>query len=217
MYTPRHFVETDLTALDALFERDAFVTLITSVDGVPCASHLPVLYQREAEHVTVHGHWAKANPQWRSITGHVLMIVHGPHAYISPSWYAEPATQVPTWNYAVAHLYGAIEILDDAASLEMIVATLAERYERALGSTWRFPDSAPGELPALAGIVGFRFKMQRAELKFKLNQNQSEDNVRGAIHGLLTVAGDNALAIADLMQQRLDLKHNLQGAKFHAQ
>ena len=38
MYTPRAFVETDLALLDA----DPFVTMVTSVDGMPFASHLPV-------------------------------------------------------------------------------------------------------------------------------------------------------------------------------
>ena len=109
--------------------------------------------------------------------------------------------------YALAHRHGKAEILDDAASLQRIVATLAERYERALGNRWRFPDSAPSQLPALAGIVGFRFAGQRTELKFKLNQNHPEQNVRGAINGLLAVADDNAVATAALMQQPLDYPH----------
>jgi transcriptional regulator len=216
MYTPQQFAETDLSALDGLFARDAFITLISVVDGAPFASHLPVLPERDGERITVLGHWAKANPQWRSIVGQqVLMIVHGPHAYISPGWYTDPAAQVPTWNYAVAHLYGEIQILDDAASLQRIVSTLAERYERALGNRWRFPDSAPGQLPALAGIVGFRFVGQRTELKFKLSQNHPEQNIRGAIKGLLAVADDNAIATAALMQQRLDHSHPASGETTH--
>ena len=47
MYQPRAFVETDLAALDALIAADPFVTLITpGDDGLPFASHLPVLYAR---------------------------------------------------------------------------------------------------------------------------------------------------------------------------
>lgn len=209
MYTPRHFAESDLNSLDVLFERDAFVTLISSVDAAPFASHLPVLYQRDGGQIQIHGHWAKANAQWRTISGqNALMIVHGPHAHISPSWYANPAAQVPTWNYAVAHLYGAVEPFDDAAALQNVVATLAERYEQAVGSDWCFPESAPGEVRALSGIVGFRFEVQRVELKFKLNQNHPDANVRGAIQGLLARGDENAVAIADLMQQRLDRRND---------
>jgi transcriptional regulator len=43
MYRPASFVETDLTALDALIERDNFITLVTVRDGLPVVSHLPVM------------------------------------------------------------------------------------------------------------------------------------------------------------------------------
>jgi transcriptional regulator len=113
MYTPRHFAEQDLGELDRLFERDPFVTLVTTdADGLPFASHLPVLYRREGERISIEGHWAKPNPQ----SGHdspVLLIVHGPHHYVSPGWYPdkEAAARVPTWNCVVAHLHGRLQHL----------------------------------------------------------------------------------------------------------
>ena len=51
MYTPKHFAEHDLAGLDALVARDAFATLVTVADGAPFASHLPVLYRRDGDHV----------------------------------------------------------------------------------------------------------------------------------------------------------------------
>ena len=208
MYTPRHFAESDLSALDALIERDAFVALISTVDGAPFASHLPVLYRRDSDRIQIQGHWAKPNPQWQHIGGQrVLMIVHGPHAHVSPSWYADPSVQVPTWNYATAHLYGSIETFHDASALQILVSALTDRYESAVCSDWRFPGSAPGESRRLSGIVGFRFDVQRVELKFKLNQNHPDANVRGAIQGLMARGDENAVAIAELMQQRLDRKN----------
>ncbi len=44
MHLPAAFAETDLAALDGLMERDSFITLITTRDGTPTVSHLPVLY-----------------------------------------------------------------------------------------------------------------------------------------------------------------------------
>ena len=107
MYLPRAFAETDLAALDALLARDSFVTLVTVRDGAPSVSHLPVLYRRDGEQIELIGHWARPNPQARH-AGPALVIVHGPHAYVSPAWYPdkEEAARVPTWNYAVAHLDG---------------------------------------------------------------------------------------------------------------
>ncbi|MBP7657476.1 MAG: FMN-binding negative transcriptional regulator, partial [Pseudoxanthomonas sp.] len=88
MYTPRAFAETDLTGLDRLIERDAFVTLVTVADGLPFASHLPVLYARDGDRIVIEGHWARPNPQARH-AGPAMVIVHGPHAYLSPGWYAD--------------------------------------------------------------------------------------------------------------------------------
>ena len=47
------------------------------------------------------------NPHWQHAeAAQSIAIFHGPHAYVSPSWYAEPAAGVPTWNYAVVHAHG---------------------------------------------------------------------------------------------------------------
>lgn len=202
MYLPRRFAESDLAALDALIARDAFVTLITlGEDGQPFASHLPVLYRRDGERIVLEGHWAKPNPQ-ASRGDAALVIVHGPHAYVSPTWYAEPDKQVPTWNYAVAHLRGPIERYDDPASLQAMVAELAVKYESGIGSDWRFPESAPGELGDLRGIVGFRIAVSDVAMKFKLNQNHPAENVVGAAEALAAQGGE-AAEVAHLMRERL--------------
>ena len=97
MYVPGHFKETDLERLDWLVSHDAFASLVSIVDGAPFVSHLPVLYRRDEQEVRFAGHWARPNPQWRAIEDQrVLLVVHGPHTYISPRWYVEPRRHVPT-------------------------------------------------------------------------------------------------------------------------
>lgn len=204
MFVPKRFAVDDLAALDALIARDAFVTLVSTHEGAPFASHLPVLYRRDGERAIFRGHWAKANPQWRQIeTQTALLIVHGPHAYVSPSWYANPHDSVPTWNYAVAHVYGRIAVEHDADALSALVAELAAKYEAGVGSDWRFPDSAPGTTRELAGIVGFELVAERIEIKHKLNQHHPAANVEGAVRGLRGVGGEQANAVADLMADAL--------------
>lgn len=204
MFVPKKFAVDDLTALDALVKRDAFATLISTHDGAPFATHLPVLYSRDGERVQFRGHWAKANPQWRMIeTQTALLIVHGPHAYVSPTWYAEPADSVPTWNYTVAHVYGSIALIEDRDALGALVAELAAKYESALGSDWRFPDSAPGTTRELPGIVGFELAAERIEIKHKLNQHHADDSVRGAVRGLRATGQPQAQEIAALMESTL--------------
>ncbi len=204
MYTPRHFAETELAELDRLVARDAFVTLVTVAEGLPFASHLPVLYRREGEAIVLRGHWSRANPQWRH-GGPVLAIVHGPHAYVSPGWYADKEAQarVPTWNYAVAHLSGRLEVHEEADFLAGVVADLSERHETAVGSDWRYEAGNPEHVTQLKGIVGFRLAVDTIELKFKLNQNHPGANVRGAAAALATSPREADREIAALMTERL--------------
>lgn len=205
MYIPEHFRETDLARLDWLAAHDAFGTLISTVEGSSFATHLPVLYARDGEKVTLTGHWAKPNPQWQGIESQrVMFIFHGPHAYISPRWYTEPARNVPTWNYATAHVYGWPKLIHDAEALERIVDALAKKYESGPEAPWRLAESNPGNLRSLSGIVGFEFVADEVQIKYKMNQNHPAANVAGAIAALGTSDSQDAHTTAQLMQQALD-------------
>ena len=202
MYAPRAFAETDLSQLDALLAADPFVTLVTTdADGAPFASHLPVLYRRDGERVLVEGHWAKPNPQ-AAHAGPALMIVHGPHAYVSPGWYPdkESAGRVPTWNYAVAHLRGRLERFEDEAALAELVSRLSRHFEAANGSDWEFDPGDARQHALLRGIVGFRFVPEQVDIKFKLSQNHPPANRHAVIDALSARADADARAVAALMR-----------------
>lgn len=208
MYVPRHFAAHDLALLDALLRRDPFVTLVTNdAAGRPFASQLPVLYRREGDAVLIEGHWARPNPQWQH-GGESVLIVHGMHAYISPGWYPDKhsASRVPTWNYASAHLYGPLEIFEDEASLGDLVQRLSAHFETRNGSTWAFDPFAPEFARLLRGIVGFRMRPERIELKAKLSQNHPEANVRAASDALAAKDDADARDVAHLMRQQLALR-----------
>jgi len=206
MYLPRAFAETDLTQLDALLAADPFVTLVTvGVDGAPFPSHLPVLYRRDGGRVLVEGHWARPNPQARH-GGDALMIVHGPHAYVSPGWYPdkEPAARVPTWNYAVAHLSGALQVFEDEDGLADLVSRMSDRFESSVGQSWRFEHDREDHRRQLRGITGFRFEPARIELKFKLNQNHPVENRVAVANALADAAAPGSRAVAALMRHHID-------------
>lgn len=201
MYLPDAFRARDLGALDRLAAHNAFGMLVSQIDGAPFASHLPVLYRRAGDHVTLCGHWARANPQWRDIAGQrVLFVFHGPHAYISPRWYVEPQKNVPTWNYAVAHVYGRVRIIDDVAELEGIVTALAAQYEAGAESPWRLEDTGEAGKARLGAIVGFELVAEEIQVKLKLNQNHRPENVRGAIQGLRAEGGAESAEVASWME-----------------
>lgn len=205
MYSPRAFVETDLARLDGLIAADPLLTLVTiGEDGLPLVSHLPVLYHRDGAAVRIEGHWARPNPQARP-TANALLIVHGPHAYVSPGWYPdkESAGRVPTWNYAVAHLHGRLETVEDEAALGDLVARLSAHFEAGVGSDWVFEPEREQHRRLLRGIVGFRFITERIEMKFKLSQNHPEANRRAVSEALGLREDTRANAVADLMRDSL--------------
>jgi transcriptional regulator len=207
MYRPSSFVETDLTALDALVERDNFITLVTVRDAAPVVSHLPVLYRRDGDRIELHGHWARPNPQARH-AGPATAIVHGPHAYVSPSWYPdkEAAARVPTWNYAVAHLQGSLELFDDEASLAELVDGLSRQHEARVGESWHFEPDRDDHRIQLRGIIGFRFHVDTAALKFKLSQNHPVANRLSVADQLQQQSREGSREVAELMRVRTPLE-----------
>ena len=205
MYLPAAFVESDLSALDRLVGADNFITLITVADGAPRVNHLPVLYRRDGEQVELRGHWARPNPQARH-AGPAMAIVHGPDAYISPSWYPDKEAQarVPTWNYAIAHLDGRLETFDDERALADLVGELTRQHEAAVGSDWQFEPEREDQRRQLRGIIGFRFLVERITLKFKFNQNHPTANRVAVADRLDALGTDCNRAVAALMRERLD-------------
>ncbi|NJC02116.1 transcriptional regulator [Xanthomonas sp. 3272] len=206
MYAPRAFAQTDLALLDWLIARDPFVTLIShGDDGQPAISHLPVLYRRDAQSVVIEGHWARPNPQARS-PGDAVLVVQGPHAYVSPSWYPdkEAAARVPTWNYAVAHLHGRCEQVSDEAALGELIGRMSTHFEQSVGSDWLFEMERDSHRRQLRGLVGFRFVPSRIELTFKLSQNHPAANQRSVSQFLAQQPDQASNAIAALMQAAMD-------------
>src|SRR5437870_2549381 len=108
MYTPPAFREDDAAVIHAMMRQTRLATLVTATaDGI-IASPLPLMLDAdEGPHGVLHGHLAKANPQWRTPpTGEAMAIFMGPDAYVTPSWYAskrEHGKVVPTWNYTAVH------------------------------------------------------------------------------------------------------------------
>jgi transcriptional regulator len=204
MYLPAAFAESDLSRLHAFIEQNNFGVLVSQVDGLPFATHLPFLLDRTAgAHGTLLGHVARANPQWREAAGQTaLAIFSGPHAYISPTWY-EAEQVVPTWNYAAVHAHGRVEIVEDNAALLDIVERLVQVHERAMPRPWSFDPSSTFAERMLAQIVGFRVAIEKIEGKFKLNQNHPVERRRKVVRVLAERGDENSQAIAALMQGML--------------
>jgi len=197
MYVPPPNRVDDREKINAFIHAHAFATLITSVDGKTTASHLPVLFDESAN--TLRSHMARANGQWKQFASNdeVLCIFHGPHAYISPSWYVQQHT-VPTWNYAVVHVYGKPSLIDER-ELEQIVLDTTAKFESAIPQPWKIPLSENEIAQMLKAIVGFKIEVVRVEAKFKLGQNRSREDQEKMLYSLQRAPDEESRALAQFI------------------
>jgi transcriptional regulator len=207
VYLPPHFTEDREAALLAHIERYEFGLLVSHGAAGQTASHLPFLALRRDGGLVLQAHLARANPQVGDLDrgGEALAIFMGPHAYISPSWYAAgPA--VPTWNYTAVHAYGAVRTIRDAAWLRDLVGRLSERHEaHEPAPPWRAEDlPAPFLAAMLHGIVGVELAVGRLEGKFKLSQNRPAGDRPRIAAALERRQDPDAAAVARLMRERED-------------
>lgn len=199
LYVPPHFRVDDRDALYAFMEQHAFGTLVTSGPAGMQVSHIPFLPERgEDGAIRLLGHVARGNEQWAALekAEHLVAIFQGPHAYISPSWYANHPS-VPTWNYAVVHAHGKARLMDEAGLHELLMR-LSATYEAGNPKPWRMSGLPPAYVSSmLQMIVGFEIEVESLEGKFKLSQNRPAEIAR-VISAL--EAGGNAPELAALMR-----------------
>jgi transcriptional regulator len=140
VYLPKHFTARDPAAVEAFVDGAGAADLVTFDGTKPAASLIPIIWDRPAhaqdgsgtgenEHGRLLGHLALANRQWRSAGPETvaLAIVHGPQAYISPSWYPSTARHgkvVPTWDYVSVHITGRLTIHQDPEWIRDVVTRL---------------------------------------------------------------------------------------------
>ncbi len=193
MYIPQLNRVENREAINPFIHAHGFATLITADEGNVVASHLPVLFDESAN--VLRSHMARANGQWKHFdTGkEVLCIFHGPHAYISPSWYEQQHT-VPTWNYAVAHVYGKPSLVDEP-ELKQIVLDTTAKFESTMPTPWKIPLSEQEIAVMLKAIVGFKIAITRVEAKFKLGQNRSREDQEKMLRHLEAAPDEESRAL----------------------
>jgi transcriptional regulator len=191
MYLPRHFEETSTERLEAFIARHPLGTLFRSGPNGPAADHLPFLLDGAGtSRRTLRAHCARANPLWREapVSPECLVVFHGPSAYVSPSWYPSKAQThkvVPTYNYTVVHVRGAVRVIDDPEWVMRMVRDLTHRFESSRDAPWQVSDAPADFIDTMVrAIVGIEIEVSEMTGKFKLSQNQSEENRQGVIDGM---------------------------------
>ena len=201
MYIPNANRVDEQAPLLAFMRAHSFATLVSHVEGQLFASHVPLTMVEEAETIILHGHLAKANPQWQELATQqeVLVIFQGPHAYISPRHYAKWES-VPTWNYIAVHAYGSAQLVTDEggklASLARLIAATEPSHQQQWDS-----QSEQFQRGMLNGIVAFEIVVSRLEGKYKLSQNRPIGDQERVATTLIQHADSAAQAVGHAMQE----------------
>lgn len=183
---PNPAFRMDEDAARAFVRDEGFGVLFVGTPNGPRAAQVPVVITADDR---LRFHVARANAVTPHLNGaQVLFVAQGPHAYISPRWYAAGPDEVPTWNYLSVEVEGVVRALDRAALREQIDA-LAATYEAV--PQWAVDQIDPRKAEAmLNAIQGFELVPTAWRGTAKLNQNKPVE-LRARVADAL---GDHALA-----------------------
>jgi transcriptional regulator len=180
---PKHEI-TDPRVVRDLIAENPWATIVSSNEGTLVASHYPVLLDERDPGLAIVTHVGRPDEKVHGFgAGEIIVIVAGPHGYISPSWYAEQDTPVPTWNFSVAHCYGVPEILEADENLR-VLTRLVDHFEQHVDRPVPLDQQFGARLAR--GTVGIRLPITRFVCKVKMSQDKdqrSRDGVLDALRG----------------------------------
>jgi transcriptional regulator len=203
IFLPSHFSVADEADRESLAREviaaNPFATLVGHVDGELFVTHCPIIVQPTG--LVLEGHVSRGNRHWRAWQGEgadVIAIFHGPHGYVSPTWY-EGRENVPTWNYVAVHATGRATAIDDAGAKHDLLKRLIRVVEPAYEAQWNELDDGYQQR-MLGGMVGVRIVVERLEAKFKLSQNRLPGD-RQRVRQAFARGDGRERALADWMQR----------------
>ncbi|KQP01230.1 FMN-binding negative transcriptional regulator [Leifsonia sp. Leaf264] len=158
-----------------LIRENPWVTIVSRTDaGELVASHYPIVLREDLDGIVIESHVGRPDELLHELGRHeVLIVVQGPHGYISPGWY-DGGPAVPTWNFVVAHLHGTPELLSDAENLQ-VLERLVDHFEDRMPEPFRMNRTLENTAYAeriVVGTVGFRMRVDRFVAKDKMSQNR---------------------------------------------
>jgi len=192
MHPNRKFHIAERDEMAALVRHEGFGTLVVPTDAGLRAVHVPLLL--DGERLLFHVSRGNAVHGALAAGAEALVVVNGPHAYISPDWYGLP-DRVPTWNYVAVELNGPVRPLGEEA-LARLLDTLSAEFESRLAPKrpWTVADASPGHVERLTkAIAGFALDIREWRGTAKIDQDKPVE-VRAGIAAALREQGEDAMA-----------------------
>ena len=181
-HTPSYLL-TDEAGVKRLIRENPWATIVSHTSTGLVASHYPVVLEEDAEGISIVSHVGRPDEQLHELGQHeVLVIIQGPHGYISPSWY-DNGEFVPTWNHVTAHLYGTPELLSDAENFE-VLDSLVDHFEQRMPSPVSLDLDEDAARRIARGTVGLRLRVTRFDARLKLSQNKTPEVVERIVAAL---------------------------------
>jgi transcriptional regulator len=199
MYIPTQFAWTDTVSILSFCRAHPFATLLACRHDGAQAQHLPVLTEVIDGRFVLHAHAALANPILSS--DRLLVIFHGPHAFIDAAWYQEPGT-VPTWNYLAVHMYGKLTKVQDPNRVRELFTALAIANGDD-GKQWSGRLDTETYQRLSAAIGWFRIDVDLVEGKAKLSQHHSTARRELTVGALKASASEGERTIGEAMARTL--------------
>lgn len=201
MYTPEHFKLENFDIIYEIIGKYPFAVLISTTGEGLEATHIPILLSKDKTSLV--GHMASGNPLLQE-NSQVLCVFHGPHAYISPSWYESTQT-VPTWNYISVHVKGILHFLDKDETEKVLQDSIL--YFESENSKYGYETPKPNIRNSLLGkIKGFEIRNLTYEAKLKLSQNHPLERRKKVIDTLELSKQEQDLELAEWMRRINDIQ-----------
>ena len=200
MYIPPHYKNENKAETIAFIKRFNFGAIITAVDNVPIATHLPFVISEKDGKTYLTSHFAKANSHWKHIENtENLIIFSEPHAYISPKNYTKKQN-VPTWNYLSVHAYGLANLITEKSAVYEVLETMINTFEAEYKMQWN-DLSSDYKSKMAKGIVAFQIEVTKIESKKKLSQNKTENERKNIAHSLKNSLNNTDNLLGEFMQE----------------
>ncbi|MCU1546387.1 MAG: transcriptional regulator [Homoserinimonas sp.] len=171
-----HFLLEDPDEVKRLIRENPWATIVSNTSQGLVASHYPVVLEEDADGISIVSHVGRPDEHLHELGKHeLLVIIQGPHGYISPSWYGNDDF-IPTWNHVTAHLYGTPELLNEEDNFR-VLGELVDHFEQRMPQPVKLTIDENQARGIAKGTVGLRLRVTRFDARLKLSQNKPPEVV----------------------------------------
>ncbi len=203
MYIRDVFAEKNPEKLRQCMQANPLAMLVVNGDPYPQVFHLPLLVSGSGEQMQLRGHIARANPLSQLHGVSMLAVFNGPDAYISPAYYASKQLDpkvVPTWNYVTVQVQGRLILHEESEWKLALLSELTQQHEQHRREPWQLTDAPSDYIEKMSrAIVGVEIDIEHIQGKWKVSQNQPEQNKQSVARNLAEQGTEKASSMSSLI------------------